>query len=202
MAPACTDDGTATAAIGRSACSTAPLALAMPAPQVAVVQLHSLVCKSVAPVGTWHIGTLGSLDTGNGCAPACKRVRSCAGVRLPLTASIKPAMPETMGAEKLVPTLKLVSSVYVLVSGTVVPVLVVVSIENRHGGPVFTQLPPGALTATSGPRLLKPTLVPSCRSPATPTAPGQLAGESTGPPSLPAATTTSTPALPSSLTIC
>src|SRR5215469_16872772 len=104
MAHGCTDDGTATAAIGRNACSTAPFALAMPAPQVAVVQLHSLVCRSFASAGTWHIGTLASPDTGNGWVPLCNRASSRAGVRLPLTASISPAIPETMGAEKLVPT--------------------------------------------------------------------------------------------------
>src|SRR5213595_2191128 len=54
----------------------------------------------------------------------------------------------------------------------------------RHGPPaVLTQFPAGLLTATSGPRLLYPTLVPACRNPATPAAPAQLAGEATGPPS-------------------
>ena len=85
------------------------------------------------------------------------------------------------------------------------PLLIVVSMENRHGEPaaVFTQLPAGALKATSGPRLLKPTLVPVWRSPAIPATPLQLAGESTGPLSLPAETTTSTPcATTSSMTVC
>ncbi len=67
-------------------------------------------------------------------------------------------------------------------------------IGNRHGPPLtFTQLPPGADSAISLPRLLKPTFVPMCRKPATPTAPGQFAGASTGPPSLPADTTTTVP---------
>ena len=73
-----------TAAIGRSACCTAPLALAMPAPQVAVVQLHSLVCRSVALAGTWHMGTLGSLETGKCVAPmlqALDQLRAASGCR-------------------------------------------------------------------------------------------------------------------------
>src|SRR5437588_7871028 len=69
-----------------------------------------------------------------------------------------------------------------------------VVIGYRHGPPVvLTQFPAGALSAISRPRLLNPTLVPACRSPATPAAPGQLAGASTGPPSFPAETTTNTP---------
>src|ERR1700686_275085 len=91
-----------------------------------------------------------------------------------------------------------------LLAGTVVPLLVVVSIENRQGcpAPVLTQLPAGALSAISGPRLLKPPLVPPCRKPAMPATPMQFAGASTGPPSLPADTTTSTPATTSSSTTC
>src|SRR5436309_2305659 len=58
----------------------------------------------------------------------------------------------------------------------------------------FTQLPPGAPSAISGPRLLNPTLVPTLRRPRIPIAPWQFAGESTGPPSLPADTTTRAPA--------
>jgi hypothetical protein len=50
--PPCTVPDTATAAMGRSASSTAALALAMPAPQAWVVQLHSAVCRSLGPVGT------------------------------------------------------------------------------------------------------------------------------------------------------
>src|SRR5882672_12061108 len=82
------------------------------------------------------------------------------------------------------------------VPGEVVPEFEVVSSENRHGCPatVFTQLPPGAASAICGPRLLNPTFVPLWRRPTIPIAPVQFAGESTGPPSLPAATTTSTPA--------
>jgi len=50
--PPCTAPATVSAAMGRSASSTAALALAMPAPQLCVVQLHSAVCRSSGPVGT------------------------------------------------------------------------------------------------------------------------------------------------------
>ena len=84
----------------------------MPAPHTLVVQLHSRVCRSLGLAGIWQASTVLSLETGNGVvAPACSRAMSCPEVRLPFTASIRPAMPETMGAEKLVPTLKFVSSV-------------------------------------------------------------------------------------------
>src|SRR6516164_5108919 len=107
--PACTAPATTSAAMGRSASITAALAFAMPAPQVWVVQLHSFVCRSFGPLGTWHIGAVS--ETGKGWVADCRRAMSCSAVRLPLTASISPAMPETIGAEKLVPTLKLYSSV-------------------------------------------------------------------------------------------
>ena len=77
----------------------------------------------------------------------------------------------------------------------VTPRLVVVSIEYKQAPVVLTQLPPGALRAICGPRLLNPTLVPAWRRPATATTFAQFAGASTGPPSLPAAATTVTPAL-------
>src|SRR5882757_6860658 len=78
-----------------------------------------------------------------------------------------------------------------------------VSIENRQALEAFTQLPAGAASAASGPRLLNPTLVPIWRIPAIPATPAQLAGESTGQPSLPAEITTVTPAATTSLmTVC
>src|SRR4051812_10869522 len=121
-------------AIGRSAAATEPFAFAMPAPQAAVVQIHSSLCMSDAPVGTWHTGTFAlSLVVGYGLAPSFRRAMSCVDFRLPLTASINPAMPETMGAEKLVPTLMFVWSVYEFAAGVVVPRFVVVSMEKRHG---------------------------------------------------------------------
>src|SRR3954469_8320838 len=79
----------------------------------------------------------------------------------------------------------------------------VVSMENRQAPLALTQLPPGEARATSGPRLLKPTLVPVLRKPAIPATPAQFAGESTGPPSLPAEITTVTPAATTSvMTVC
>jgi hypothetical protein len=61
-------------------------------------------------------------------------------------------IPDTIGAEKLVPTFTFVWFVYVCAPGVVAPRLDVVSIENRQGPPlVLTQLPPGALTAICGP---------------------------------------------------
>jgi hypothetical protein len=110
--PGLTLAGVIIAAIGRCAAATAAAAFAMPAPHVDVVQLHSNPCTSPGPAGTWHIGTVGSLDTGNGVvAPSMRRARICAGLRLPLTEDMRPAIAATIGAEKLVPTLRLIWSV-------------------------------------------------------------------------------------------
>ena len=60
---------------------------------------------------------------------------------------------------------------------------------------MLTQLPPGALMATSGPRFEKPTLVPTWRTAATAMTPAQLAGVLTAwPAALPAAATITVPA--------
>src|SRR5437868_1685358 len=91
--------------MGRRAALIAPGAFAMPAPQVVVVQLHSAVCRSVLLAGTWQFGTAVSLETGNVLAPSFSRAMSCAGFRLAFTLVIRPAMPATIGAEKLVPRL-------------------------------------------------------------------------------------------------
>src|SRR5437868_2257600 len=99
------------AAIGRKAARSAPLAFVIPAPQVCVVQLHSAVCRSVAPEGTWQLGIAGSAETGKGFAPSLSRAMSCAAVKLLLTLAMSAAMPDTMGAEKLVPRLGLSWSV-------------------------------------------------------------------------------------------
>ena len=92
-------------------------------------------------------------------------------------------------------------------TGVVVPALLVDRMGYRQVLPavVLTQLPPGALIVTCGPRLENPTLVPTCRRPATAMTLLQLAGVPTAmPPSLvgssfstplPAATTTVAPAL-------
>ena len=107
--PGATIAGADNAAIGRSAAESERAALAIPAPQVLVVQLHSLVCKSFCRAGIRHIGTAGSADTGNGVvAPSRKRAISCSEPRLPFAPAMSPAMPATIGAEKLVPTLTLV----------------------------------------------------------------------------------------------
>jgi len=48
---------------------------------------------------------------GNEAALDSRRATNCAGVRLALTDRISEAMPETIGAEKLVPRFSLVSFV-------------------------------------------------------------------------------------------
>ena len=85
------------------------------------------------------------------------------------------------------------------------PESVVVRMGYRHGElfAVLTQLPPGALIATSGPSEEKPTLVPTWRSAATATTPLQLAGAATAwPEELPAAATITVPAAVISSTAC
>ena len=85
-----------------------------------------------------------------------------------------------------------------MATGVVVPEFVVLTMGYRQGWPlpVLMQLPPGAAMVTSGPRLEKPTLVPTWRSAATETTPGQLPGRPTAWPSeLPAATTMVAPAV-------
>src|SRR4029453_3527364 len=65
--------------------------------------------------------------------------------------------------------------------------------ENRRAPPLLlAQLPPGAASVTSGPRLLKPTLLPTWRIAATAATPGQFAGDETAVPSLPGGITTTT----------
>ena len=72
---------------------------------------------------------------------------------------------------------------------SLVPRLKVVSIENRQGPELLTQLPPGAEIVISGPKLLKPTFVPALRMATTPITPVQFAGEFVAALSLPAETT-------------
>ena len=82
----------------------------MPAPQVLVVHRHCASWISLSLAGTWQIGTPGSSATevGNGRVPSRRRVSSWAVERLALRDNINAAMPETMGAEKLVPRLLLI----------------------------------------------------------------------------------------------
>src|SRR5688572_6968822 len=131
--------------------------------------------------------------TGKGRAPSRRRASNWWVDKLALRDSINAAMPDTIGAEKLVPRLLLIWSVNVWDAGPAAPLFEVVSSENRHGPPLmFTQFPPGAAIVTSGPRLLKPTLLPAWRMAATAATPGQLPGEDTTVPSLPAESTSRT----------
>src|ERR1700722_5797546 len=101
------DAGNETAAIGLSAAFTALSAFTMPVPHSPVAgQEHSSVPVTEA-------GQTGSARvlTGKGVALDSSRATSCCGVRFPLTACMRPAMPDTMGAEKLVPRLEFVSLV-------------------------------------------------------------------------------------------
>ena len=97
--------GIDTAAIGLSAAMTALNALTMPAPHVLVVQAHSTLDEDPAT----HCG-VGGVVTGCGNAVAldCMRAMICGGVRFAFAARMSAAMPETMGAEKLVPRLEFV----------------------------------------------------------------------------------------------
>src|SRR5690242_13220569 len=118
---------------------------------------------------------------GNGRAVAFRNCVICADVSSGRTDSISAAVPATSGVEKLVPIEGFTPSEYVEAVGTVVPAFEVLRMGYRHGDPaaVFTQLPIGALIATSGPRFENPALVPMWRSPATVITPGQLPGVST-----------------------
>ena len=78
----------------------------MPAPQVLVVQLHS---PSFTVTGVLLVGTRQVLaaDWGNAVAVLRNVLVICAGVSVVLTPSISATVPETMGAEELVPRLAL-----------------------------------------------------------------------------------------------
>ena len=86
------------------AASTASYALSRPAPQVDVVQLHSdsLTGTLVVLVGTWQV--LGAV-AGKAVAVACRVLRISFGVNELLAPSISAMVPDTIGAEKLVPRL-------------------------------------------------------------------------------------------------
>ena len=189
-----------TAAIGRRAACRAPGALAMPAPQVFPSKVQRQKdCTSFASAGTWHAVVEVVEVWGNATEPSFSRVMSWHELRLAFTEAISAPIPDTSGAEKLVPRLGLLTwSEYVLIASVVLPELKVVVIGYTHGfdpvsGGLFTQFPAGALSATSGPRLLNPDFEPSWRSPATAATPGQFPGASTGPLSFPAEATMSTP---------
>ncbi len=75
--------------------------------------MHSEFCGVVTVLGFLHVGGVGvvSLVVGKGLDPSFSRAMSCELFRLPFTESINPAMPDTIGAEKLVPRFVLKSSV-------------------------------------------------------------------------------------------
>ena len=90
----------------------------MPAPQVVSsnVQMHSAFCTSVELAGTWQdgggVGFVLSMEVcGKGWLPSCSRAMSSLDLRLLFTANISAAIPDTIGAEKLVPRFVLVWSV-------------------------------------------------------------------------------------------
>lgn len=87
-------------AIGLSAALTALSALIMPAPHCPDTQAHST--DGSDPLAPHWASPAGC---GNGVALDLMRAMSCAGVKFSLTARISAAIPETMGAEKLVPRL-------------------------------------------------------------------------------------------------
>jgi hypothetical protein len=96
--------GKATAAMGRSAAFTALRASTMPVPHSPLAgHEHSSVLGS----NDGHTGRL-PVFGGNAVALDSSRATNCAGVRLPLTARISAAVPDTIGAEKLVPKLEFV----------------------------------------------------------------------------------------------
>ena len=92
--------GVARAAI---AAATAPDASSRPAPQVVVVQMHSLLWG--VPFGAWQAWTVESVPVvGNARALLRSSLRICAGVSDGLTESMSAAVPATSGDEKLVPS--------------------------------------------------------------------------------------------------
>jgi hypothetical protein len=78
----------------------------MPAPQVLVVQAHS---DWSAVLGATHCVT--PAGAGNADAVLLNSERTWLGVMLGCTERINAAAPETMGAEKLVPSVALKASV-------------------------------------------------------------------------------------------
>jgi hypothetical protein len=99
--PAVKPAGIFTAAMGFKAAWTECSAFTIPAPQVVVVQAHS----TLELVVDEHCAS--PTGCGNGVALALMRAISCGGVRFALAARIRATMPETMGAEKLVPKFEL-----------------------------------------------------------------------------------------------
>ena len=107
--PGETDAGREMAAIGRAAANTELVASTMPAPQTAVVHRHCSVWMSWVSMGVWQVRMFGASETtvGKGRAPSRRRASIWFVDKLLFRESISAVMPEMMGAEKLVPRLKL-----------------------------------------------------------------------------------------------
>src|ERR1700722_4457801 len=103
LLPAFSAAGTANAAIGLRAALTALRAFTMPVPHWPDAgHEHWSEPSAVSKVGqTGIFPVLG----GKALALASIRAANCTGVKLLLTERIRAAMPDTMGAEKLVPKL-------------------------------------------------------------------------------------------------
>src|SRR5262245_25080880 len=97
--------GNETSAIGRCASSMANGVFAIPAPHVrpSLVQMHWPPAVVLGQSG--GCGETSSDVCGNAIALALMRSLIFAGLKLPFTDAISAAMPDTIGAEKLVPTL-------------------------------------------------------------------------------------------------
>src|SRR5688572_15216428 len=107
--PADTDAGREMAAIGRAAANTELVASTMPAPQTSLVQRHCSVWMSLVSMGVWQVRMFWASETtvGNGRAPSRRRASIWFVDKLLFRESISAAIPEMIGAEKLVPRLKL-----------------------------------------------------------------------------------------------
>ena len=106
--PAATVDGRVTAAIGRCAAVTALSALTMPAPHSPDAGQEHWSDPSVARFG--QTGRF-PVFAGKAVALASIRATNWAGVKFALIERIRAAIPDTIGAEKLVPKLLFVSLV-------------------------------------------------------------------------------------------
>jgi len=73
----------------------------MPAPQVAVVQWHSIWAALVSALHAGAVAPAGR--AGNARDDDWSRLCTCAGVSVGRADSISATVPETSGAEKLVP---------------------------------------------------------------------------------------------------
>ena len=102
---------------------------------------------------------------GKARAPDCINRFNSSGSSCGRADSISAAVPATIGAAKLVPTLmsKLSVQIEPPALGRCVPELLLLRIGYRQGssGPMLMQLPAGALIEMAGPRSEKPTFEPA-----------------------------------------